>query len=57
MIQSGGFGTFNPINPSKIASMVINKVEYLFSKVTRNDDIFGTGITLTNNDINDITKL
>ena len=57
MIQSGGFGTFNPINPSKIASKVINKVEYLFNKVTRNDDIFGTGITLTNNDINDITKL
>ena len=57
MIQSGGFGTFNPINPSKIASKVINKVEYLFSKVTRNDDIFGTGITITKNDINDITKL
>ena len=56
MIQSGGFRTFNSINPSKIVSKVINKVEYLF-KVTRNDEIFGTGITLTNNDIKDITKL
>ena len=57
MIQSGGFGTFNSINPSKIVSKVINKVEYLFNKVTRKDEIFGTGITLTNNDIKDITKL
>ena len=57
MIQSGGFGTFNSIHPSKIVSKVINKVEYLFNKVTRKDEIFGTGITLTNNDIKDITKL
>ena len=73
MIHSGGFSTFNPINPSEIVSKIISKVEDLFNKVALNDaiktdntsrkilrdlkKIFETGITRTNNEKKDIIKI